>query len=118
MLSMKVIYNNIIPFPGFKAINMFGVLFVRKGCTMKETDINHEMIHTAQMKEMGYVLYYVWYLVEWLIKLAMLRDFHKAYRAVSFEREAYTYEPNLIYLNLRNKYAWREYIVKSKILKK
>ena len=50
---MKVIYNNIIPFPGFKAINLFGVLFVRKGCTMSGSDINHEMIHTAQMKEMG-----------------------------------------------------------------
>ena len=24
---MKIIYNNIIPFPGFKAINLFGVLF-------------------------------------------------------------------------------------------
>ena len=41
---MKIIYNNIIPFPGFKAINLFGVLFVRKGCTMSESDINHEMI--------------------------------------------------------------------------
>lgn len=41
---MKVIYNNIIPFPDFKAINLFGVLFVRKGCTMSESDINHEMI--------------------------------------------------------------------------
>lgn len=41
---MKVIYNNIIPFPGFKAINLFGVLFVRNGCTMSESDINHKMI--------------------------------------------------------------------------
>ena len=43
---MKVIYNNIIPFPGFKAINLFGVLFVRNGCTMSESDINHEMIQS------------------------------------------------------------------------
>ena len=27
---MKIIYNNIIPFKGFKAMNLFGVLFVRK----------------------------------------------------------------------------------------
>ena len=33
---MKVIYNNIIPFKGFKCINLFGVLFVRKGCFMNE----------------------------------------------------------------------------------
>lgn len=28
---MKVIYNNIIPFKGYKAINLFGLVFVRKG---------------------------------------------------------------------------------------
>ena len=51
---MKVIYNRIIPFKGFKAINIFGVLFVRKGCSMREKDFNHESIHTVQMKEMLY----------------------------------------------------------------
>ena len=107
---MKVIYNNIIPFPGFKAINLFGVLFVRKGCTMSESDINHEMIHTEQMKEMGYVIFYLWYLVEWLVKLAKLRDSNKAYRAISFEREAYGNEKNLIYTITRAKYAWRKLI--------
>ena len=107
---MKIIYNNIIPFPGFKAINLFGVLFVRKGCTMSESDIHHEMIHTAQMKEMGYVLFYLWYLVEWLVKLAKLRDSNKAYRAISFEREAYGNEKNLIYTITRAKYAWRKLI--------
>ena len=107
---MKVIYNNIIPFPGFKAINLFGVLFVRKGCTMSESDINHEMIHTLQMKELGYVLFYLWYLVEWLVKLAKLRDSNKAYRAISFEREAYGNEKNLTYTITRAKYAWRKLI--------
>lgn len=107
---MKVIYNNIIPFPGFKAINLFGVLFVRKGCTMSEMDINHEMIHTFQMKEMGYVLFYLWYLVEWLIKLVKLGDSNKAYRAISFEREAYGNEKNLKYTTTRAKYAWRKLI--------
>ena len=107
---MKIIYNNIIPFPGFKAINLFGVLFVRNGCTMSESDINHEMIHTAQMKEMGYVIFYLWYLVEWLVKLAKLRDSNKAYRAISFEREAYVNEMNMTYTITRAKYAWRKLI--------
>lgn len=41
---MKVIYNKIIPFKGYKCINLFGVLFVRKGCTMRESDYNHEAL--------------------------------------------------------------------------
>lgn len=45
---MKIIYNNIIPFKGFKAINLFGVLFVRKDIKtpMSDVDINHESIHS------------------------------------------------------------------------
>ena len=62
---MKVIYNNLIPFKGYKCINLFGVLFVRKGCTMSDVDYNHEAIHTAQMKEMLYVPFYVMYALEW-----------------------------------------------------
>ena len=46
---MKVIYNKVIPFKGFKCVNLFGVLFVREGCTMRTEDYNHEAIHTAQM---------------------------------------------------------------------
>lgn len=105
---MKVIYNNIIPFPGFKAINLFGVVFVRRECKMSYSDFNHEGIHTAQMKELGYVLFYLWYLVEWLVKLVKLRDGNKAYMAISFEREAYVNEKNITYIQHREKYAWRK----------
>ena len=47
---MKIIYNKIIPFKGFLAINLFGFLFARKKLT--EVNINHEKIHTEQMKEL------------------------------------------------------------------
>lgn len=33
---MKVIYNNLIPFKGYKAINIFGLVFVRKGAKFTE----------------------------------------------------------------------------------
>jgi len=42
-----VIENKLIPFKGLKAINLFGVIFVRKGARMTSTDFNHEAIHTA-----------------------------------------------------------------------
>lgn len=53
---MKIIYNKLIPFKGFAAINLFGVLFARKECKpLSERTINHEAIHTAQMRELLYV---------------------------------------------------------------
>lgn len=77
---MKVIYNKIIPFKGYKCINLFGVLFVRKGCTMRESDYNHEAIHTKQMKELLYVPFYILYLLEWLYRLTQKVMRIKIYR--------------------------------------
>lgn len=109
---MKIIRNNIIPFKGYKAVNIFGVLFVRNDAVLGSVDINHEEIHTAQMKEMLYVPFYLWYAIEWLVRLAQCRDAHKAYRNVSFEREAYANQPIVSYLQGRGHYAWVKYLKK------
>ena len=108
---MKVIFNNIIPFPGFKAINLFGILFARKGSKIDNRTINHESIHTAQMKEMLYILFYIWYIIEWIIRLFMRGN---AYRNISFEREAYGNEHNMNYLNERNKFNWLKYLKRQR----
>lgn len=101
---MKVIYNRIIPFRGFKCINLFGILFVREGCVMTRTDFNHESIHTAQMQELLYHPFYLLYVLEWLCRLIQLRDSGKAYRAISHEREAYDNQGNPDYLTERKPY--------------
>lgn len=66
---MKIIRNNILPFKGFSAINLFGVLFVRKNARLSEKTLNHERIHTAQWRELWYVGFALWYIAEWLIRL-------------------------------------------------
>lgn len=110
---MKIIYNSIIPFPGFLAINLFGVMFVRKeykGCVGQRT-INHESIHTAQMKELGYIPFYIIYFFEWVVRLFMKGN---AYRNISFEREAYLNENDQTYLENRKHYSWTKYMRKPK----
>lgn len=101
---MKVIHNRLIPFNGFKAINLFGVVFVRSECAITATDLNHEAIHTAQMREMLYVVFYLAYLAEWLWHLISCRDAKVAYRRISFEREAYAHQSEPCYLNNRKHY--------------
>ena len=93
-------------------MNLFGVLFVRweKGKlkpTLSRYTINHESIHTKQMKELGYIFFYIWYVIEWFIKLFTTKN---AYKSISFEREAYGNERNLLYLEKRKRYAWFKYI--------
>ena len=107
---MKIVRNNIIPFKGYKAVNLFGILFVRDDAVIGSVDINHESIHTAQMKEMLYVFFYLWYVIEWLVRLVRYRNAHTAYRNISFEREAYMNQGSMGYLQGRGRYAWWKYL--------
>lgn len=106
---MKIIYNKLIPFKGFKAINLFGVLFIRKGAKLTKTLINHESIHTAQMKELLYIPFYLFYILEWVFNLFKYNFNNKeAYKNISFEKEAYTKQCKSNYLSFRKHYAmWR-----------
>lgn len=104
---MKIVYNRFIPFKGFRAINLFGVIFARKGSVITPRTINHEKIHTAQMRELGYIGFYVLYFVEWLIRLVVATK--TAYRGIRFEREAYEHQYDYKYLESRKRYAmWRK----------
>jgi hypothetical protein len=131
---MKVIFNNFIPFRGFIAINLFGVLFARHGAKIDDRTISHERIHTAQIREcywlcfplflvmqwntfLGGILnllilaapFYWLYLLEWLIKLPFYGT--RAYRMISFEREAYTHEHHYEYTEKRQSFTFLKYIL-------
>ncbi|MDR1644232.1 MAG: hypothetical protein LBS05_00180 [Tannerellaceae bacterium] len=105
---MKIIYNSIIPLKGFIAINLFGLLFARKGTAISGQIVNHESIHTAQMKELLYVFFYLFYVAEWIVRLPKYRG--RAYENISLEREAYVNMYNRDYLKERRPYAWIRYL--------
>jgi hypothetical protein len=104
---MKIVRTSILPFHGFSAVNLLGVLFVHHGVYLSDELMNHERIHTAQQREMLFVFFYLAYLVEWLVRLPLRGN---AYRNISFEREAYANQRNLNYLRSRRPFAWRYYM--------
>jgi hypothetical protein len=66
--------------------------------------INHERIHLRQHRELLVRPFYIWSGLEFLVRLLQYKDRYKAYRNISFEREAYTNELDLDYLKHRS--AW------------
>lgn len=74
--------------------------------------INHESIHIKQQEEMLIIPFYLWYIIEWAIKVPIYFSFRKAYYNISFEREAYDNDDNLSYLNNRKHYAWIKRVLK------
>jgi hypothetical protein len=105
-----IIFNRFIPFGTFLAINLFGLIFVRKGHKLTEVDLRHESIHTRQMRELLYVPFYVLYVLEWLVRLIQHRHFMRAYLSISFEREAYAHQYEPDYLQQRHHFAWLRYL--------
>lgn len=107
---MKIIINKFIPFEGFKMLTAYPFLFVREGSRYTEKDINHEEIHAQQQKELLFLGFYIIYILEWFVKLFFYIDGNKAYRNISFEREAYSHEKELDYLANRKKFSFIKYI--------
>jgi len=111
---MKIKENKYLPTKGFAAINLFGVVFVRYGTKLSERTIQHESIHTKQMREMLYIFFYLWYGLEWLFRLAQYRNCMTAYYNISFEREAYANDRQSGYLKARKCWAWWGYLRKKR----
>ncbi|MCM1292357.1 MAG: hypothetical protein NC111_02945 [Bacteroides sp.] len=89
-------------------VNLFGTFWVHDNRNLSPQMINHERIHTAQMRELLFIPFYIIYFLEWLMRLIQHRNWFKAYKAISFEKEAYTHGDDLTYLAWRRHYAqWR-----------
>ena len=121
-------------------MNLFGLFFVREENAKYFTDeylqdemmqkvINHESIHAEQMKDwfgwigkkwrnsivntiLGGIIYYIWYLIEWIIRL-ITPPMKTAYKDISFEQEAYLNQEDPNYMNNRKPFAWTKRLFKS-----
>lgn len=98
--------------PSGICINLFGTLWTRDSSWIDRYVVNHELIHTAQQRELLFVPFYILYIIEWLFRMLQYRNFKKAYFNISFEREAYMNGKNLHYLTSRRHYAWLRYLTK------
>lgn len=72
--------------------------------------INHERIHLRQQLEMLVLPFFIWYVLEYSIRLLQYRNSYKAYSNISFEREAYKNESNLDYLEGRSRWSFIKYL--------
>ena len=108
---MKIVQNkfsNLILARGYSAVTLWPFIFIRTGITLSPRLIRHEQIHGRQQCEMLIIPFYIWYLVEWFIRL----PWGNAYRNISFEREAYRNQLNPHYLDQRPCWAWTKYLRK------
>lgn len=110
---MKILKRSVV---GFFLLPSFNALTVGKWICLShrfdprdltERFIRHETIHSKQQAEMFWLPFFVWYFLEWIVRIFTTKQ---AYRNISFEREAYTNEANTDYLCNRKKFSWWRYL--------
>ncbi|MDA8886136.1 hypothetical protein OAD66_09140 [Bacteroidia bacterium] len=84
------------------------IVFKHKEDKTNEVLINHETIHLKQQLELLVIPFYIIYITEHLILLVKHQNHNKAYRNISFDKEAYYNDTDPDYLKYRKFWAmWR-----------
>jgi len=121
MVNLKIIYSKFIPVKSYYAITLFDHMIIReeyKNQEIKKRDINHESIHATQARDFGigfcgYFIFYIWYLLEWILKLPWAIFGYSPYHSIAFEQEAYNREYDYTYLDNRKRFSWIKYLFKG-----
>lgn len=95
----------------FIAIAIFPFIFLKdKNLRQNKRLINHEKIHLRQQIELLVIPFYLWYLIEFLVRLIQYKNAKEAYFNISFEREAYENDENLDFLKNRKVFNFLQYL--------
>lgn len=103
----RFIVNRYLVPKGFSGIILYPFIFTNDPKLLKDAQfINHERIHLAQQRELLVIFFYIWYIVDFILKYIKYKDKKRAYHNIIFEREAYENDYNLEYLKKRKLFAF------------
>ncbi len=107
---MILISKHLVP-KGYVGITLFPFIVLKHQISkLDNVLLNHERIHLRQQMELLIVFFYVWYVLEFVIRLFQFKNWYLAYRNISFEREAYSKEKDLDYLKSRSFWRFMKYL--------
>jgi hypothetical protein len=109
-MIIKTSLVKILSFGFANGICLYPFVLIGKEIELTEQLLNHERIHLKQQLETWILPFYLWYFLEFFIRILQYRNFEKAYRNISFEREAYFYESQIGYLANRKRFAWTGFL--------
>ena len=105
-----IVAKYLIP-KGYRGMAVFPFVLVKYDFDKtNSTFVNHEKIHLKQQKEMLILPFFIWYFLEYLVRLIQYKNKDLAYRNISFEREAYAKERDFEYLKNRSFFQFLKYI--------
>jgi hypothetical protein len=107
---MKLKRTKFLRLIGRKYLTTPWAVYAAPMAIIRDNDLSHEAIHQKQWNELTWVVFMLWYSIEFMIKLFKYKKCHSTYRNLSFEREAYANDRDENYLKTRKRYAFLKYI--------
>ena len=108
---MFFIVNKYLIPKGFRGLTAYPFVFLKYRVDKENpVFINHERIHLKQQLELLILPFFIWYVLEYLIYLLKYGNKNRAYRSISFEREAYSNESDMDYLKKRRIFGFWKYL--------
>jgi hypothetical protein len=112
--QMIVLVSKYLTPRGFRGLTVYPfVILNNKNDKQNAVLMNHERIHLRQQLELLVLPFFIWYGIEFLVRLWQYKNVNRAYKNISFEREAYTNEKDLYYLKQRSFGSWFKYVVRK-----
>ncbi len=110
-LPVIIVHAPLLLKKDFSGMAIFPFVFIKHPeVRHNQTVINHEKIHLMQEVEMLWIGFFIWYLLEFMLKWILYRNMWKAYRNISFEREAYAHEGDFLYIKNRRMWHFLRYL--------
>jgi len=110
---MVVVFKHLFR-KNYVGLTLWPFIIVREIDNKKdEVLINHERIHLKQQLELFIIPFYLWYIIEWLLRTLLYLDSYRAYQNISFEREAYANETDFGYPKTRKPYSFLKYLSRN-----
>lgn len=104
-----IVAKYLIP-KGYHGLTVFPFVILRAAVDKENAVlVNHERIHLRQQMELLVLPFFVWYLLDFLVKWMRYGNWNEAYRNIVFEREAYANEKDLDYLQSRPFWKFLKY---------
>ena len=94
------------------AITLYPFIVINEVCD-HPVIMNHEKIHLKQQRELWIIPFYILYVWYWIKGKKQGMNNQDAYMSIPFEKEAYTHQDNMYYLEKRTNQAWKNYLVNS-----
>ncbi len=108
---MIILVNRFLLRKNFLGITLWPFVILKyKELRKDEVLLNHEGIHFRQQLELLVIPFFIWYTLEFIIRLSVYKNRSLAYRNISFEREAYKNEKDLQYLKGRSFWRFLKFI--------